>query len=165
MLLSWSSFLFVLACSDFLLLTFTLDFFFSILLPKLHPHDTQQITRMLLTLLPSVYEEYKKDTNSVAAWPASTARAAGCPLSLLTDGPATSGRLKGKERKVAKLKKLSKDSNKYIIPISKFVPLAEYVTSQKDSVIPVPACAISSLERAISARAGFATQLSHQQKP
>ncbi|KAK7229940.1 hypothetical protein V2G26_002110 [Clonostachys chloroleuca] len=120
---------------------------------------------MLLTLLPSVYEEYKKDTNSVAAWPTSTARAAGCPLSLLTDGPATSGRLKGKERKVAKLKKLSKDSNKYIIPISKFVPLAEYVTSQKDSVIPVPACAISSLERAISARAGFATQLSHQQKP
>ncbi|CAG9974940.1 unnamed protein product [Clonostachys byssicola] len=119
---------------------------------------------MLPTPLLSVYEEYKKDTNSVAAWLASTARAAGCPLSLLTDCPAASGRLKGKERKQAKLK-LSQASNKYIIPISKFVPLAEYVTSRKDPAISVPACVISSIERAISARAGFTTQLSHQEEP
>ncbi|CAG9948606.1 unnamed protein product [Clonostachys rosea f. rosea IK726] len=117
---------------------------------------------MLPTRLLSVYEEYKKDTNSVAAWLASTARAAGCPLSLLTDCPPASGRLKGKERKLAKLKKLSQDSKKYIIPVSNFIPLAEYVTSQKSPAIPVPACVISAIERAISARAGFATQLSHQ---
>ncbi|CAH0047547.1 unnamed protein product [Clonostachys solani] len=114
------------------------------------------------TPLLSVYKEYKKDTNSVAAWLASTARAAGCPLSLLTDSPTTSDRLKGKDRKLGKSKKLSRDSNTYIIPVSKFIPLAEYVTSQKDPVITVPACVILAIERAIIARSDFATQLSHQ---
>ncbi|VUC30838.1 unnamed protein product [Clonostachys rosea] len=117
---------------------------------------------MLPAPLLSVYEEYKKDTNSVAAWLASNARAAGCPPSLLGDGPVTSARLKGRARKLAKSKQPSESTNKRIIPVNRFVPLAEYLTSQKNPAIPVPASVISAIERAITARAGFSMRLARE---
>ncbi|KAJ0128328.1 Inversin [Fusarium oxysporum f. sp. albedinis] len=66
---------------------------------------------MLPIPLLGTYQQYKADTNSVAAWPASTAKACGCPADLLTSNmkqtsqQKVAGRLKGKARKDAKKKK------------------------------------------------------------
>lgn len=67
---------------------------------------------MLPPTLVSVYREYKKDTNSIASWLASTAKEGGYPAHLLPSTPVSvtkeqtvvGRRLKGKARAQAKKK-------------------------------------------------------------
>jgi hypothetical protein len=57
---------------------------------------------MLPTALVSVYREYRKDTNSIVSWLASTAKECGYPADLLPvakQQAASTERLKGKARK------------------------------------------------------------------
>ncbi|KAM3515895.1 hypothetical protein MY11210_000435 [Beauveria gryllotalpidicola] len=117
---------------------------------------------MLPDILVSTYLEYKKDTDSIASWLASTAKAAGFNTSDLSAPPSLagikSGRLKGKARKQAK-KAPSKPvaaSTKYVIRIRDFTVLAEYIL---EKTIAVPLSFQSTLDRAIAARAGFGAQL------
>ncbi|KGQ05259.1 hypothetical protein BBAD15_g9488 [Beauveria bassiana D1-5] len=117
---------------------------------------------MLPNILVSTYLEYKKDTDSIASWLASTARAAGFNTSNLSAPPSLAGtnggRLKGKARKQAK-KASSKPvatSTKYVIRIRDFTVLAEYIL---EKAIAVPLSFQSTLDRVIAARAGFGAQL------
>ncbi|KAM3556423.1 hypothetical protein MY1884_005056 [Beauveria asiatica] len=117
---------------------------------------------MLPDILVSTYLEYKKDTDSIASWLASTARAAGFNTSDLSAPPSlagtSGGRLKGKARKQAKKapsKPVAK-STKYVIRIRDFTVLAEYIL---EKAIAVPLSFQSTLDRAIAARAGFGAQI------
>ncbi|KAI1453562.1 hypothetical protein F4805DRAFT_461664 [Annulohypoxylon moriforme] len=116
--------------------------------------------------LVSSYQQYKKDTDSIAAWLASTAKSCGYPSDLLTDGLAnkpTSIRLKGKARAEAKKNQSATKSspiNKYIIKIKDFVPLAEFVASKRD--ISISHSFIATLRRVIIARGGFGEKLAEQ---
>ncbi|KAM3504405.1 hypothetical protein MY10362_003566 [Beauveria mimosiformis] len=117
---------------------------------------------MLPDILVSTYLEYKKDTDSIASWLASTARAAGFNTSDLSAPPSLAGtnggRLKGKARKQAKKapsKPVAK-STKYVIRIRDFTVLAEYIL---EKAIAVPLSFQSTLDRAIAARAGFGAQI------
>ncbi|KAI1207163.1 uncharacterized protein F4807DRAFT_435922 [Annulohypoxylon truncatum] len=113
--------------------------------------------------LVSSYQQYKKDTDSIAAWLASTAKSCGYPSDLLTGGPANkpaSTRLKGKARAEAKKKQATTTlptTNKYIIKIKEFVPLAEFVASKRE--VSVSGSFIATLRRVIVARGGFGEKL------
>ncbi|KAG8410933.1 hypothetical protein J3458_016498 [Metarhizium acridum] len=104
---------------------------------------------MLPDALISTYCEYKKDTDSIATWLASTAKLAGFPDHLLsstckTAGKAngSGGRLKGKARTEAKKKAKAPSTGtpqtqspaltsgpKYTIAIKDFIVLAEICLS------------------------------------
>ncbi|KAF5662003.1 SERINE-TYPE CARBOXYPEPTIDASE F PRECURSOR [Fusarium circinatum] len=86
------------------------------------------------------YQQYKADTDLVAAWLASTAKACGYPAHLLTSTavqssqPKGGGRLKGKARKDAKKQKPAPSRGpveatrpKYIIAIKDFFPLDYFI--------------------------------------
>lgn len=131
---------------------------------------------MLPSSLFNAYDEYKKDTNSIAAWLASTAKAAGYPMGNDGDGPVDappgcSTRLKGKARvqgkkeaaaaaaaasKEAKEKaredKSTKSGPKYIITTQQFTRLASFVS---DKHIAVPVSFKNTLNRVIAARSKF----------
>ncbi|KAI2465388.1 hypothetical protein F4781DRAFT_26414 [Annulohypoxylon bovei var. microspora] len=118
--------------------------------------------------LVSSYQQYKKDTDSIAAWLASTAKSCGYASDLLTDDPtskATSTRLKGKARAEAKKQAKKQPASastptlikKYIIKIKDFVPLAEFVASKPD--VSIPTSFIGTLRRVILARGGFGGKL------
>lgn len=70
---------------------------------------------MLPAPLVSVYQQYKQDTDSVASWLASTAKACGYPADLLK--PV------GQAKKKAKHKHKN-TSSKYVVALKDFVPLA-----------------------------------------
>lgn len=129
---------------------------------------------MLPSTLINTYSQYKQDTNSVAAWLASTAKANGYSADLLSNTTTTSGnkagggrggRLKGKARAQAKKgkpppPKNSSSSNsgpKYIIKIADFVALAEFVAGKTPEV---PVSFRSTIDRVIKARSTFGSQLS-----
>lgn len=125
---------------------------------------------MLPPALVSVYQQYKDDTNAVAAWLASTAKSCGCPADLLSGGQATgperSKRLKGKARKQAKaaaaspqISSSSSSRPDYTIAIKDFIPLAEFVAAYQNPVVSVPLAFASTLNRVISTRSGFGGQL------
>ncbi|KAI8724338.1 hypothetical protein NCS52_00002700 [Fusarium sp. LHS14.1] len=135
---------------------------------------------MLPQALVSVYREYKKDTNSIASWLASTAKECGYPPDLLSNTPcsqqqqpqqqpAKSGRLKGKARTAAKKNK-AKDTAKttpeifsvprYIISIKDFISLAEYISASKIPALSVPEAFFNTLHRVISVRSSFSAELS-----
>ncbi|CAG9986803.1 unnamed protein product [Clonostachys byssicola] len=132
---------------------------------------------MLPQALASVYREYKKDTNSIATWLASTAKVCGYPASLLpsapggggTAPPAKGGRAKGKARTVAKKAKgegqggpgtkPQADLVRYIISIKDFVPLAECISASKIPSLCVPKAFFTTLDRVISIRSGFSKEL------
>ncbi|KAJ3533488.1 hypothetical protein NM208_g7962 [Fusarium decemcellulare] len=139
---------------------------------------------MLPQALVSVYREYKKDTNSIATWLASTAKECGYPPDLLSktasssqQPPATGGRPKGKARTAAKKnKKKGKGAAKttpatpsvprYIISIKDFISLAEYISASKIPALSVPEAFFNTLYRVISVRSSFSAELSrHQAKP
>lgn len=118
---------------------------------------------MLPHVLVSAYIEYKKDTDAIASWLASTAKAAGFNTSDLSGPPSQpstgGGRLKGKARKQAKKvgsKPAAASSAKYVIRIRDFTVLAQYIL---EKAIAVPASFQSTLDRAIAARAGFGSKL------
>ncbi|KAI0469205.1 hypothetical protein F4859DRAFT_505520 [Xylaria cf. heliscus] len=129
---------------------------------------------MVLSALSSTYQLYKQDTDSVAAWLASTAKSLGFSSdssSATTCAPAGGkvgggGRLKGKARTQAKKKAASKQPPppkvpKYIINIRDFVPLAEYVAGKATSV---PDTVRTTIDRVIAARASFGTKLEEHGK-
>lgn len=131
-----------------------------------------QSAKMLPANLVSIYQQYKEDTNAVASWLASTAKACGYPADLLSGDtsqatcPERSKRLKGKARKEAKAaaSKSSGSSSKasrpdYIIAIKDFIPLAEFVAASKKPVVSVPSVFTTTLNRVIATRSGFSGQM------
>ncbi|KAI1767151.1 hypothetical protein GGR53DRAFT_144728 [Hypoxylon sp. FL1150] len=119
---------------------------------------------MLPPNLISTYQGYKHDTDSIAGWLASTAKSCGFASDAVTDGPAktaASARLKGKARAAAKKKNISAAKPagvaKYTIKIKDFVPMAEFIASQRD--VPVPTSLITTLRRVIDVRGGFGDRL------
>ncbi|KAF3058017.1 hypothetical protein GL218_05222 [Daldinia childiae] len=122
---------------------------------------------MLPPSLVSTYQQYKNDTDSIAGWLASTAKATGYVSDPLTQQPpkVSSTRLKGKARAEAKKKEASSSSkpapvNKYIIKIKDFIPLAEFIASKHD--ISIPNSLITTLHRVIIARGGFSSMLAEK---
>ncbi|KAM0187797.1 hypothetical protein ACHAPI_010948 [Fusarium lateritium] len=139
---------------------------------------------MLPQALVSVYREYKKDTNSIASWLASTAKECGYPADLLSNTsseqnkpqePSTTGRLKGKARAAAKKNKTKAKNptnttttapttpvSRYIISIKDFITLAECIsaTKPKNPALSVPHAFFNTLNRVISVRASFSAELS-----
>jgi hypothetical protein len=119
---------------------------------------------MLPPVLINSYQRYKEDTDSIAGWLASTAKANGYPQDLLFAEPvhdvkATSGgRLKGKARQQAKNAATSVAPTKttHIIQIKDFIPLAEYVAGKS---VTVPRSFDKTIQRVIAARSGFGVQL------
>ncbi|KAG5743055.1 hypothetical protein H9Q72_013948 [Fusarium xylarioides] len=127
---------------------------------------------MLPTPLQGTYQQYKADTDSVAAWLASTAKACGYPADLLTSTaaqqsqPKGGGRLKGKARKDAKKQKPAPNAApveptrpKYIIAIKDFIPLAEYIFASTKPLISVPKSLAETIDRVIYMRSRFGAQL------
>ncbi|KAI1071962.1 hypothetical protein LB507_005058 [Fusarium sp. FIESC RH6] len=99
---------------------------------------------MLPPTLVSVYREYKKDTNSIASWLASTAKEGGYPAHLLPSTP------------VSVTKEQTVD----------FVPLAESISNYNKPALSIPQAFFSTLNRVISVRNGFSEQLfRHNEKP
>lgn len=125
---------------------------------------------MLPSTLISTYQQYKQDTDSIAAWLASTAKSLGfsAELSPATTVPtASTGRLKGKARAQAKKQATSSAAAassgpslpakpKHIINIKDFIPLAEYVA---EKTFPVPNTFTSTIDRVISVRSAFGSKL------
>ncbi|KAG6032127.1 hypothetical protein E4U19_007687 [Claviceps sp. Clav32 group G5] len=130
---------------------------------------------MLPAALVSTYRQYKEDTNAIAAWLASTAKAFGFPADLLSPPPsapqasstaAPKGRLKGKARKQAKEQASAQVPTvdlpaepklpTHIIRIKDFVPLAEHIASK---AVAVPRELCKTIQRVIYARSGFASKL------
>ncbi|KAL8669362.1 MAG: hypothetical protein Q9168_006039 [Polycauliona sp. 1 TL-2023] len=124
--------------------------------------------------LQSIYQQYKHDTEIVASWLASTAKAFGCTSQ--TQKPSTSmiltkptGRLKGKERKKAKAALTPSHDHpeypepskpKYRLAIKDFVPLAaNIVTASRNTELTVPPSFSIALERVIRVRKQFAERL------
>ncbi|KAI1754847.1 hypothetical protein F4782DRAFT_463396 [Xylaria castorea] len=129
---------------------------------------------MVLSALSSTYQLYKQDTDSVAAWLASTAKSLGFSSdssSATTSATPSSktiggGRLKGKARAQAKKKETPKrpppsTAPKYIINIKDFVPLAEYVA---EKATPVPETVRATIDRVIAVRVGFGAKLEQHGK-
>ncbi|KAI0383379.1 hypothetical protein F5Y04DRAFT_287511 [Hypomontagnella monticulosa] len=116
---------------------------------------------MLPTSLVGSYQQYKSDTDSIAAWLASTAKSCGYVPANETPKPASQGRLKGKARAEAKKQNASMSSSKkHIIKIKDFVPLAEFVASKRS--VSVPNSLITTLRRVIVARGGFGERLAEK---
>ncbi|KAI1437888.1 hypothetical protein GGR50DRAFT_612235 [Xylaria sp. CBS 124048] len=136
---------------------------------------------MVFSALSSTYQLYKQDTDSVAAWLASTAKSLGFTSTGLSSSSSSSGgngaggggagggggRLKGKARVQAKKQQAaaaaSKSSSsskpsgpKYIINIKDFVPLAEYLA---EKAVSVPITVRATIDRVIAARSAFGDRL------
>lgn len=141
---------------------------------------------MLPSSLLSIYNQYKADTDAVARWLASTAKACGYPADLLQSGSwessaasgassakkaAGGGRMKGKARKAAKAAAKTsgaasgptptptKTGPKYIVPIADYLPLAKYIASFENPVVSVPDSFATTLNRVIALRSGFGERL------
>lgn len=104
---------------------------------------------MLPSNLVSVYQQYKKDTDSVASWLATTAKACGYPADLLT----TVGPVKRKKHN----KKASQ--NKHIVAIKDFIPLAEFIAASKKPAAAVPESFVETINRVINVRSSFGSNL------
>ena len=122
---------------------------------------------MLPDVLFSTYIEYKKDTDAIAGWLASTAKLAGFSsdsISSVTAKQLPSSRLKGKARTEAKKNasisystRLPGGGPRYVISIQDFTTMAEYLLAKK---VAVPRSFQSTLNRVISVRSGFGSKLS-----
>ncbi|KAL2263731.1 hypothetical protein VTK26DRAFT_5375 [Humicola hyalothermophila] len=117
---------------------------------------------MLPGPLVSIYQQYKKDTDSVASWLASTARACGYPADLLTSGswdatPPRS-RPKGKSRKKA-AKDSTKGSTKYVVALADFLPMAKFVSARMNPSVSVPETLSTTLNRLIALRSSFGRRM------
>ncbi|KAI4155207.1 MAG: hypothetical protein LQ340_001140 [Diploschistes diacapsis] len=130
---------------------------------------------MLSSVLKSTYLQYKEDTDAVASWLATTAKACGYAVDLLVNRdenktkPPVSGRLKGKARKAAR--EAAKDAGTtnsphapkpptYTIAVKDFVSLAEWIVGRPKPSVQVPARFVSAINRAISVRQRHGKELS-----
>lgn len=120
--------------------------------------------------LQGTYTTYKKDTDAVANWLATTAERCGFSPEVLKDSDKTSDRtpplaqlevestrLKGKARKLAReatAKEVTKSAplRTYTIPIKSFTRLASQIVSSSTPKIKVPAVLGTILDRAIAFR-------------
>ena len=137
--------------------------------------------------LSSIYQQYKRDTNVVASWLASTAKSAGFsdPIGQKAGENVSrktpyAGRPKGKDRKLAKAKAAQMPKNdsiepvstaessdsvdppkpKYIIQTKEFVSLAEYIARASETAsIKLPDFFSIALERVIWVRKSFSEKL------
>ncbi|KAF5686663.1 hypothetical protein FDENT_5664 [Fusarium denticulatum] len=108
---------------------------------------------MLPTPLQGTYQQYKADTDSVAAWLASTAKACGYPADLLTSTTVQSSQPKGRGPPVEPTRP------KYIIATKDFIPLAEYIFASTKPLISVPKSLAETIDRVIDMRSRFGAQL------
>ncbi|KAF5701091.1 hypothetical protein FMUND_14054 [Fusarium mundagurra] len=111
---------------------------------------------MLPTPLQGTYQQYKADTDSVAAWLASTAKACGYPADLLTSTSAQPSQPKGGAPSAAPVEPTRP---KYIIAIKDFIPLAEYIFASTKPLISVPKSLAETIDRVIYMRSRFGAQL------
>lgn len=104
---------------------------------------------MLPSSLRSTYQQYKADTDSVATWLATTARANGYSDPNSGNPPAKSGRLKGKARKKQQQPQPTNAAPKkvHILRIKDFEPMASYVAGIES--VKVPDYLTVALERVI----------------
>ncbi|KAF5690954.1 hypothetical protein FCIRC_685 [Fusarium circinatum] len=105
---------------------------------------------MLPPALVSVYREYKKDTNSIASWLASTAKECGYPADLLS-GPSVARQQTPGSSQL--------EGPRYVIEIKDFIPLAECISAYKKPALSVPQAFFTTLNRVITVRDGFGSQL------
>ncbi|WQF76843.1 hypothetical protein CDEST_01857 [Colletotrichum destructivum] len=123
---------------------------------------------MLPIQLLGIYRQYKQDTDSVALWLASTAKACGYPNLCQVPVIPKSGRLKGKQRTKARgdgkakegPRPADKKTTRHIIAIKDFLPLAEFIASRQDPAVSVPAVFSTTIDRLIQLRSGFGARLS-----
>ncbi|KAF7552167.1 hypothetical protein G7Z17_g4489 [Cylindrodendrum hubeiense] len=124
---------------------------------------------MLPSSLISVDQEYKKYTDSVASWLASTAKRCGYPADLLTpvnsqpkadEKPKAKARKRGKRKGKVPAPAARETGEKHIIAINDFIPLAEFIFSTKKPLILVPDSFSKTIDRVIAVRSSFGTQLS-----
>ncbi|QPH17623.1 hypothetical protein C2857_002492 [Epichloe festucae Fl1] len=126
----------------------------------------------------STYQQYKRDTNAVASWLASTAKQHGYDGQIGT--PLSRGsRPEGKARKLANQRQRQRqqqqglgstmDSNSknasdqqpqqtgpaYVLAVRDFVPLGQFIAKKLDNLAKVPSHFTASLTRVIRARRGF----------
>ncbi|KAI0521398.1 hypothetical protein F5B22DRAFT_634763 [Xylaria bambusicola] len=118
---------------------------------------------MVFSALSSTYQLYKQDTDSVAAWLASTAKSLGYSTDLSTSSTtAGTGRLKGKARASAKKGAASPKPStgaaapRHVINLNEFVPLAEHIAAKATSV---PDTVRTTIDRVIAVRSGFGAKL------
>ncbi|KAF5027156.1 hypothetical protein F66182_729 [Fusarium sp. NRRL 66182] len=112
-------------------------------------------------LVPAV-QRYKEDTDSVAAWLASTAKFCGYTKRSENDCPTTSKRLKGKERKEAKKKTAATaraTDAKYTVALNDFIPMAECIAACKNPAITVPESFVCTINRVIRIRSSFGSRM------
>ncbi|RKK24752.1 hypothetical protein BFJ66_g2373 [Fusarium oxysporum f. sp. cepae] len=130
-------------------------------------HLTTTSLKIAPSMLPGklvvALQRYKEDTNSVAAWLASTAKHYGYKSQAA--GPnakdaqqKTSGRLKGKALKEAKSQPNGTKNGtgqKYIVGLNDYVPMAEDIARHRKPTIPVPMSFVSTINRVIDRRSSF----------
>ncbi|KAI1370177.1 hypothetical protein F4677DRAFT_451646 [Hypoxylon crocopeplum] len=113
---------------------------------------------MLPTSLVSSYQQYKNDTDSIAAWLASTAKSCGYSSDILPTNPVVKGTARLKDACQTPANPAS--VRKYIIKVKDFVPLAEFVASNRD--VSVPHSLFTTLHRVVAARGGFGGKLAEK---
>ncbi|KAJ4385057.1 hypothetical protein N0V85_008287 [Neurospora sp. IMI 360204] len=126
---------------------------------------------MLPTNLIGIYAEYKRDTNTIASWLASSARLCGYPTEKLSLGswdpyPSTEAAKPAGRRQQAKQATTAtptKTPKPYTLAVADFVLLAEFIVGSKKPDISVSPAVLSVLNRAISARSNFRQLLGNQQ--
>lgn len=135
-----------------------------------HSSSQPSFAKMLPNSLVSVYQEYKKDTDSVASWLVSNAKKHGYtePLhSPVGNQPEEGGPSKGqarwqdKQQGKASNPTATKGVAKHIIAIRDFIPLAIFISRVWEPEILVPDSFARTINRVIAARSRFGTQLSN----
>lgn len=114
-----------------------------------------------------MYQHCKQDTNAVASWLASTARAYGYPGDPLASGswdaqPLTkNGRLNGISRtqQAPAEQQDAVKSPKYIVALRDFLPLAKFITGKLGASASVPDAFVHAIDRLITTRFNFGTRL------
>lgn len=121
-------------------------------------HPTQE---MLPSFLTGTYQQYKKDTDDIATWLATTAKSFGYASDLLPDDkqsvhkkPKAKSKSKPKTKKQLRdaARRIPRQQREYIIPIKEFLSLAAYIAGHVKAPFKIPHSALSTLKRAIEAR-------------
>ncbi|KAF5975940.1 diaminopropionate ammonia-lyase [Fusarium coicis] len=129
-----------------------------------HVKSIEQVSEGLVKIaaefcaLVTAWGRYKEDTNSVAGWLASTAKAHGYKPQSNETQTSSSGRLKGNARKQAKHKAAESNQEtgqKYTVAIKDFVPMAEHIAAQTKPRIQVPGSFATTIDRVIYERSSF----------
>ncbi|KAH9230289.1 hypothetical protein K456DRAFT_1740792 [Colletotrichum gloeosporioides 23] len=132
--------------------------------------------------LKSVYQQYKRDTNIVASWLATTAKTCGYPADLLSEVAAggeisasaqtsSTSQSKSKGGKSSKGKKKPKKSGKavdsgeqsgpkkYTVAVAEYIPLAQFISTSKSEKAKVPGVFAIAINRVIRLRKEFSSKL------